>query len=171
MGLRLEWLLTISIVAIVSISFSLKLKNSHTKNSSFSKELEFVDTTFTQVDTAHMLNQTYATYGIRYRDGVLNMRNIKYHNDSIKYLYAKNGKLVKDFIYLDNDVFMKDRNGSEYRTQHAYYNQKDKILYIVSPFTISRGKNIFRGDKLVYNTYLKDISAKKIVGIFYTPQK
>ncbi len=171
MGLRLEWLLLLITVLIILVSFNVKLENGNSKISDFSKEIEFTNTTLTQVDTKHLLGQAYTTYGVRDKYGVLNMRNIKYHNDNIKYLYAKSAKYIKDFIYLDNDVFMKDNQGTEYKTQHAYYNQKNQILYITSPFILSRDKNIFKGKTLVYNTSLRDISAKKIDGIFYTPKK
>jgi len=154
MGIKLEFLLTIAIIGIISGSLMLKLHNTPVSSKVFTKEFDFIDTTLIEVDTGNMKSRVYATYGVRDK-GILTLDNLVYHSDAIEFLSANKGKYNDDMLYLDGDVVMQEKGGYKYKTQHAIYNQKTEILNITSPFTGVKGKNTLHGESLVYNTRKK----------------
>lgn len=170
MGLRLEFVLTVAIVGIVSGVMMLNLSSTSGKNKTFTKELEFTDTTLIEVDTQKMQGRSYSTYGVR-DNGILTLDNLVYHTDTIESLLAKKGRFEGDMLYLDGDVVLQEKDGYRYETQHATYDQKTEILNIIAPFTAYRGKNSMRGDTLRYDTRKKEAFGTAIDSVIYTSEK
>ncbi|MDQ7047369.1 MAG: LPS export ABC transporter periplasmic protein LptC [Sulfurovum sp.] len=148
----------------------MKLSNTLNKNKVFTKDLEFTDTTFIEVDTQKMQGWAFSTYGM-HNKGILTLDNIVFHTDNIDSLVAKKGKFIKDVLYLDGDVLMHEKDGYTYKTQHANYNQKTEILNITAPFTSTRGQNIMHGKTLSYDTVNKKVFGVEINAILYTTKK
>lgn len=170
MGIRLEYVLTIATIGIISGALMLKLHDTLVTSKTFTKEIEFTDTTLTEVDTATMKSRIYGTYGVRDR-GVLRVENIRYVDDKIEPLSADQGKIRGDILQLDGHVVMQEKDGYTYKTEHAVYNKKREILYITSPFTAIRGENIIKGKSLVYDARQKKATGKAVGTVFYTPDK
>lgn len=170
MGLRLEFVLTVAIVGIVSSVLMFKLSSTSSKNKAFTKELEFTNTTLIEVDTRKVLGRSYGTYGVR-ENGILTVDNLKYHTDTIESLLSKKGRFEGDMLYLDGDVVMQEKDGYTYETQHATYNQKTEILNIIAPFTALRDKNRMRGNTLRYDTRKKEAFGTTIDSVVYTSEK
>jgi len=170
MGLRIEWVLIFIIIAIVSSTFIFKVEyTAHDKNTSL-KELEFIDTTFIEVNQKGLLGYAFCNYGTR-ENSILYLDNIVYHNNVINSLLAKKGKYIDDMLYLDGNVILEEKDGYIYKTEHLEYNQKNKILNITSPFIAIRGKNIMKGDTFLYNMHLKEVFGTNINTTFYTSEK
>ena len=167
MGLKLEGVLAIFIIAIVLGVLSLDLENINTKDSVLKKDMEFTHTTFVEVDTQKRLSTLFGTYGIRYQYR-LDIDNLIYHTDNIESLVSKKGNYTSPILHLDGDVVMKEKDGYIYTTQHAIYNQKTQILNITSPFKAIRDKNIFIGETLIYHTLTKYAYATTVDAIVYT---
>ena len=170
MGLRLEWILAVVLVVIVSGVMLLKLSSTSAGNTISAKELEFTDTTLIEVDTTSIQAHSYSTYGVR-ENGVLILDNLVYHTDTIESLLAKKGRLEGDMLYLDGDVVLQEKEGYRYETQHASYDQKNEILNILSPFTAHRGKNSMLGDTLRYDMRKKEAFGTTINSVVYTSEK
>ena len=170
MELRLETILVLAIVVIVTGSVTLELDNSIKKNEIFTKELEFTNTTFTEVDTKKLQGRAYGTYGIR-DDGVLSLDNLVYFTETIKYLISDKGKYIGDEIYLNGNVILEENQGYNYKTQQASYNQKTEILNVTAPFVAISDKNIIKGDTLIYNTRKKEAYGTAIDAVLYTAEK
>ena len=170
MGLKLEFLLVLFVVGILTMAMTVKIKNSQAVNQTQTVELEFTDTTSIEVDTNKTLSVTYGTYGIR-DAGVLKMDNLRYHTDNIKLLRAKKGTLKGDEIYLDGDVVLNKEKGADYYTDHAVYNKKTGILLVTSPFKAIMDKNIMHGDTLRYDTKNKKAFATEVNAVVYTTEK
>jgi len=170
MGLKLEILLIIGFVFIIGLTTTLKLSNSTSTKQNQSKELEFIDTTFIEVDKEKLQAHSFATYGVR-DAGVLRLEHLVYKTDNIKLLLADKGRYLNNVLYLDGNVSLKEINGYLYRSEHAQYNQKTEILEISSPFTAYRNKNIFKGNWLVYDAHKKELNATRIDAIIYTSEK
>jgi len=170
MGVRLEIILSLAIVGIISGSLTVKLNNTAKGNEVFTKELEFTNTTFTEVDTIKMQGTAYSTYGIR-DNGVLTLDNFVYSTETIRSLVADKARYEGDVIYLDGNVMMAERDGHTYDTEHANYNQKTEIINITAPFVGLRGKNIYKGTTLWYNTRSKEAFAAMINAVVYTTEK
>ena len=163
---RVEPILIVLIVSIITLGVKIKLNSTTVKIVKSTKELDFYDTTIYEVDTKHLLDVIYTTYGVR-DSGVLKMKNIKYHSDSVESLVSKKGRYVNDILYLTKDIVMID-NGYKYTTQNLNYNQKTQILNITSPFKASNNINTFWGKSLKYYTNKKESYAKYTKAIFYT---
>lgn len=170
MGIRLEYVLTIASIGIISWALMLKLHDTLVTRTAFTKEIEFTDTTLTEVDTKTMKSRIFGTHGVRDK-GVLRVENIRYVDDKIEPLTAYQGTINGDILRLDGHVIMQEKDGYTYNTEHAVYNKKSEILYITSPFTAIRGENIIKGKSLVYDTHQKKASGKAVDTVFYTPDK
>jgi hypothetical protein len=170
MVLRLELVLTVATAGIVLGVMMLKVSSTSDSATVSTKELQFTDTTLTEVDTDTMQGRSYSTYGVRDK-GILTLDNLVYRTDTIEFLLAKKGRLEGDMLYLDGDVVLQEKDGYKYETQHASYHQKTEILNIISPFTAQRAKNSMQGDKLQYDMRKKEAFGTKIDSVVYTSKK
>ncbi|MBT8348180.1 MAG: LPS export ABC transporter periplasmic protein LptC [Sulfurovum sp.] len=170
MGVKLEVILTSAIIGIISGALLLKLGNTPVPTQVFTKEIEFTNTTLIEVDTDKMKSRAYTTYGVRDKD-VLTLDKIVYTGDRIESLSANKARFKDDFIHLDGDVVMQEKDGYKYETQHAIYNKETEILNITSPFTGVRGQNRIKGESMEYNTRKKKATGTSVGTVFYTPDK
>ena len=136
----------------------------------FTKELEFTDTTLTEVNTATMQGRSFGSYGIR-DAGVLTLYDINYHTNDIQSLRAKKGTYKGDKLYLDGNITVNQKEGFDYSAQHAVYNKKTKILDITSAFTGIMDRNTIHGYTLRYDTQKKEAFGKRIDAVVYTSEK
>jgi LPS export ABC transporter protein LptC len=170
MGLRLEIILSTFIVVIIFSIFMLKLTPSFSSTETLKKELEFTNTTFTEVNTEKLQGHLYGTYGVRYK-GILSLKNIEYNSETIHKIVADKGTYKGDLLYLYGHVVLDEEEGYTYETEQANYNQKTETLYITAPFVGIRNKNRIKGNTLVYNTRTKKTSGTRIDSVLYTTEK
>ena len=166
----LKFVLTVMIIVIISASLLVELRNTPSPGKASTKDLEFSNTTFIEVDTQKMQGWAFGTFGVRDK-GVLTLDNIVFHTHNIDSLIAKKGKYIKDILYLDGDVVMEEKDGYTYKTQHANYDQKSEILNITAPFTAVRGQNVMKGKTLRYDTAKKEAFGTNIDAVLYTTEK
>jgi hypothetical protein len=170
MGLKLEFILIFLTVGILAVALKVEIKDSKIKHNKLSKELEFTNTTFTEVDTNKTLGIAFGTYGVR-NAGVLTVDNLIYHTDSIEDLRAKKGKYIGDKIYLDYNITVHQKEGSDYKAEHAVYDKKSEILNVTSPFTAVINGNVMYGDSLVYDTRKREAFGTNVKAVVYTKEK
>ncbi len=170
MGVRIELVLFAAIVIIIGGSLGMKLNDRVNGYQGLIKELEFTDTTFTEVDTEKLQSRAFGTYGVK-EEGVLTINNLRYETETIKSLVAKKGTHRGKSIYLEGDVVLEDSGGYTYRTQQAEYNQKTEILNITAPFVASKEKNIIKGDTFTYDTKKEEAYGTVIDAVIYTVDK
>ena len=170
MGIKLEYVLTIAVVGIISGSLMLKLRNTPVKTNVFTKEVEFTNTTLIEVDTNNIKSRVYATYGVKDKS-VLTLDNVVYLSDKIESLSANKARLKGDFLHLDGDVVLQEKDGYKYKTENAIYNKKTQILHITSHFTGVKGQNIIEGESMEYNVRKKKAKGTTVGTVFYTPDK
>jgi len=170
MGLKLELLLAILIVAMLSIAYKVKLTDDVSMKQTAKKEIEFADTTFTEVDTEKLRAVFYGTYGVRSR-GILTVDNLIYHTDTIELLLADKGRYIDSKVYMDGNIRMKQKEGFNYKAQHAVYDKKTAILTITSTFTAVMDKNIVHGNTGWYDSRRKMLFAKEVDAAVYTAEK
>jgi len=167
MGLKLETIITLGIIAIIATVFMLKITDGTTAVNTVTKELEFTNTTFTEVDTSDMKGRVFSTYGVRDK-GVLTLDNLRYHTDNIELLSAKKGRYEGDKLYLDGDIVLKQKEGFDYSAEHAVYHTKTEILHITSAFEAVMDANIIHGYTLQYDTRKKEAFSREINAVVYT---
>jgi len=170
MGIKIEHLLFIAIVLIIGGSLTMKLNDTGHEKNRLIKELEFTNTTFTEVNTSTLQSRAYGTYGIK-EEGVLTIENLRYETETIKSLVANKGVYMGNIIYLEGDIELHDNNGYTYQTQQAEYNQNTEILNLTAPFVAFRDKNIIKGDTLTYDTKHKVAFGTVIDAVIYTIDK
>ena len=170
MGIKLEYILIIILLVTIFMTTTVKLTSSMGKIQTANKDLEFINTTFTEVDTQKMQAKLYSPYGVRKSD-VLMLDNVNYNTPNIKSLLADKASYSNNILNLDGNVTLTETIGYIYKTEHAMYNQKEEILTITSPFVAYMDKNIFRGNTLIYNAITKEANATKIDAIVYPTEK
>jgi hypothetical protein len=170
MGLKLELFLVVLIAFTSVVTMSMNLRSQNKTVVRIQKELEFTDTTFTEVTTKGREGVAYGVHGIRSK-GVLVVDELKYHNDTIDLLLADRGTYKKDRLYLDGNVSLYQKSGFDYHTDHAYYDKHTAILYATSPFVASMGKNVMRGKTMAYHTQSKEVYASEVEAVLYTDEK
>lgn len=166
----LKFILTFLIIVIISVSLLVELTNTKNQGKAFTKNLEFTNTTFIEVNTEIMQGWIYATFGVR-DQGVLTLENLVFHTDNIESLIANKGKLMNDVLFLDGDVMMQDKDGYTYKTQHANYHKKTEILNITAPFIALRAQDVIQGKTLRYNMVKKEIFASYVDAVLYSTEK
>ncbi len=169
MGLKFELLLVVLIVLTSAVTMTTKLHEHNSKTASDSKELEFTDTTFTEVTPQKRVGVSFAAHGVR-AGGILKVEHLRYYNDTIKELLADRGTYRENLIYLDGNVSLRQTAGFDYYTQHAYYDKKYEVLYVPSPFTAYRGEDVMHGATLRYNTKSKEAYATMIDAVLHTAE-
>ncbi len=170
MGIKLEVLLGVSILLILAAAYTVRLSDNVTSNATPQKELEFTDTTFTEVNTKTLVSTAFGTYGVR-KDGVLTIRNLVYHTASIEHLWADEGRYMGDRVSLDGNIRIKQKEGFHYSAEHATYNKQNGILLITSRFTATMDKNTLHGNTARYDTRRKVFVGKEIDAVVYTAEK
>ncbi len=170
MGLKLEFILILLVAVILSVALTVRIHNEKVVLKVNNKELEFHDTTFTEVDTNKTIGVAYGTYGVRVLE-VLTVKNFRYHNDSIDQLRSKVAIFKGDKIFLDNNVVLNQEEGSDYFTEHAVYDKKTEILDVTAPFKAVKGKNVMFGDTMRYWTQKKKMFATNVDAVVYTKEK
>jgi hypothetical protein len=170
MGLKLEFLLVVLIVLTSVVTMSVKLRTQHPDDTGAQKELEFTNTTFTEVTTQKREGVAFGVHGVR-SAGILRVKSLRYHNDTIDLLLADTGTYRGDHLYLDGNVTLHQRDGFDYWTEHAYYDKKKAILYATSPFIATKGKNRIDGKSMAYHTVKKVLRAISVDAVVYTAEK
>jgi len=170
MVIKLELLLVVLIVTMLSVAYSVKLSDDISAKKTSRKEMEFTHTTLTEVNTEKLVSTSYGVYGIR-KDGILTIKELVYHTDSIERLVSDSGRYVGERVYLDGHIRLKQKEGFFYQAEHAVYNKKTEILEITSKFTAKMNQNIVHGDNARYDTRKKILSAQKINAVVYTAEK
>jgi len=170
MGIKLEYILMVIIVVTISITTTVKLTSSQNKTKNFTKELEFLDTTFIEVDTQKMYANLYTPKGIR-KNGILILTELQYSTPTIDTLLANSGRYKDNILHLDGNVTLTEIKGNIYKTEHAIYDQKKEVLTVTSPFVAYMDKNIFKGATLIYNAITKETNATMVDAVVYPTEK
>jgi len=170
MGVKIELVLFVTVVFIIGGSLTIRLNDSTKGQEKLLKELEFTNTTFTEVDTKKLQSRAYGTYGVR-EDSILTINNVRYQTENIKSLVAKQATYRDENIYLEGNVVLHDAHGYTYHTQQAEYNQKTEILNITAPFVALKNESTIKGDTLTYNTRNKEAYGTIIDAVIYTIEK
>jgi len=170
MGLKLEIFLIVMILIILSSGYAIKISNDTSLKKLSTKELEFTQTIFREVDTNKTNSVASSTYGVR-DAGTLTLHDLQYHSDKLELLFAKRGIYKGDKIYLDDNVSVIQKEGFSYYTEHAIYDKKMQIVDIPSAFTAVMNENIIRGSSLLYDVRHKEALGKHIDAVVYTMEK
>ena len=170
MGIKLEAVIVLFIVIIVSTTYFFKISDIKSTPADTSKQLEFKKTTLIEVDTERMLSNIDCSYGVKKND-TLSLSDIVYYSKNINSLRSKSGSYSQGILYLDGDIKLKQKDGYTYNAEHAVYNTKDEILKILTGFTININKSVIGGAELEYNAKTKVVKSKNINAIVYTAEK
>ncbi len=167
MAIRLEWLVLLLILFTVGTTMTVQLGNRGTKTTLEGKELEFINTTFIEVDTIDRLSKSFVQKGILHK-GILYLEHLKYQSKNISSLIADNAQYRKSLLVLKGNIAINDSQGYTYRTQSARYYQNSGILKVNTRFKATLGKNIIYGASLDYNSVTKEMNATHLDAVIYT---
>ena len=148
-------------------SYFVKLSDQSDTLSNNTKELEFHDTTFFEVDQNGMLGKASVKRGTS-NAGVLYLKSLKYHTDTIRMLRADSATLEEKKLYLDGNIRLNQKEGFVYEADNAVYDKDTKILQVTSPFRAILKKSVIKGRKLVYDTGRKEANASMIDAVLFT---
>lgn len=170
MGIRLEHIITIVIGLILVSFFLIKVDQKSLEKSESSKELSFSDTRLIEVDTQNMLGLAHSRYG-EVENKRLTLSDIVYHTDKVNLLRAQKGIYEGDYLILEGNVTLNQKEGFDYTAEKAVYNKKSQILTIDSSFEAHLNENKISGTYLVYNVKEKTVTGQNIKAEVYTLEK
>jgi len=170
MGIKLEMVLVVMIVLIISTATRVTLTNTEASTNGSHKEMEFKDTTFIEVDMDKMLAKAYSSHGIR-ENSILTLEDLKYQTHNIESLVADKAIYDSDILTLEGNVSMHEKEGFDYATTHARYNQKTEILEVNAPFVAKMDQNIISGSSMRYDAVKKEAQGTAIDAVVYTVEK
>jgi len=161
MGLKLE-LILVSLIIITSVyMMSVKLRDHNRRYKDNGKELEFYDTTFTEVNTTGVMNVSYGVKGERIK-GVLYIDRFFYTDNDIAFLKAAKAKDDGKTIYLEGKVRAKRYDGFKYQTEQAKYDKKAEIMEATAPFVAYKPPNTLTGNSMRYDVKHKELYATHV---------
>lgn len=167
MAIKLETVLYVSILCVIALSLSTKQENKDAVISTSKKELEFTNSTFSEVNSTNQLSQSFAKHGIQV-NGVLTLNNILYGGQKLKFLKADKAVYDGNISTLYGDVVLKQENGFGYKTDKAIYDMNKQFVYIPNAFVANMNGNTMRGKELKYNIQQQNVKANNIHAILYT---
>lgn len=170
MGVRLEPLLIGAILLTVLLGYFVKFKDTIPPQAPFTKELEFTDTYFIEVDEKRSQRRLFSRYGV-YDKEVLHLKGVTLHTEDIEMLVADDANFSKERITLLGNVKFYEKEGYLYTTQEAEYNQISRILTLKTPFEAQIGNTLIHGKSLQYNTQTKRLQATDIDAIVNSIKK
>jgi hypothetical protein len=170
MALKIEYIIVLFIVLTIlfSLSFNTEKEKEVTAGVA-TKDLQFQDTIFREVDKNSTISSAFAVQGIQI-DNTLKLKNIKFSNSDIKYIVGNAGTYKGDIITLKGNVKMLATNGFYCETQSASYDKNKKILDILKPFSAHMDKNRLLGDTLRYLFDEKMISVENPQATIFTTE-
>jgi len=152
---------------IFTASYTVKISDQDGELLGSTKELEFHDTTFLEVDQNGMLGKASVVTGIQ-DAGILHLKYLQYHTDTIRLLRADSATLEEKKLYLDGNITLDQKDGFYYEADDAIYDKRTKILQITSPFRAMLKRNVIEGRALVYDTKHKEVRASMIEAVLFT---
>jgi hypothetical protein len=161
MAIRIEWILMLSIVFVVSLAYEYKISNKMSSNTQTNKDLEFYDTVFSKVDTKSLINKIDTRYGVL-QSKILRVKTIDYQDAQVDKLTANKAVIKDDTITLDGNVSIYLKDGLECFSQKAIYNKKLSKLNIPTQFFANMQKDRINGNDLIYDLDTKIALASKI---------
>jgi lipopolysaccharide export system protein LptA len=167
MAIKLETWLYVAIFIVIAFSLSSKQENKDAVVSSLKKELEFTNSTFSEVNSTTQLSQSFATSGIQI-NSVLTLNDISYSGQKLKLLKANKAVYDGNHSTLYGDVILKQENGFEYKTDKAIYDINNQFVYIPNSFVATMDDNTINGKDLKYNISAQNAKASNIHAILYT---
>ncbi|MFA7027450.1 MAG: hypothetical protein WC163_05655 [Sulfurovum sp.] len=170
MGVRLEYIITALIALVVTSFFLIKVEPVSREKSGNTRELAFGDTRLIEVDTQRILGLAHSRYG-EYAEKELKLYEIVYHTDRINFLRAEQAVYRGDYLKLEGNVTLNQKEGFDYMAQRASYNKKSQVLTIDSSFEAHLNKNIITGTDLVYDMKEKSATAQRVKAVLYTLEK
>lgn len=167
MAIKLETWLYIAIIVIMIFTLSLKQENKNASVATSKKELEFTNSTFSEVNATTQLSQAFAKTGVQV-NGVLTLNDIFYSGKKLKSLKANKAVYDGNISTLYGGVVLKQENGFEYKTDKAIYDINNQFVYIPNSFVATMDDNTINGKDLKYNISAQNAKASNIHAILYT---
>jgi len=161
MALRIEYILLLSLAILTIFIFIEKPTNIKAIKSNSSKEVYFKNFSLLELDENGVKNQLIASEATKDKNSFYLIDINITHNKTHK-LLAKKAKYIKDFIYLEDNVWLKRDDGFKFWTNSLKYKIKEKIAYTDRNFIINIHTNHISGKELYYNLNTKIVSAKDI---------
>jgi lipopolysaccharide assembly outer membrane protein LptD (OstA) len=167
MAIKLETFLYIAIFIVIAFTLSLKQENKDAAIATSKKELEFTNSTFSEVNTTAQLSQAFTKSGIQ-ENGVLTLNDITYSGQKLKSLKANRAVYDGNISTLYGNVVLKQESGFEYTTDKAIYDINKQFIYVPNSFLAKMNDNTMNGKDLKYNISTQNAEATNIHAILYT---
>ncbi len=161
MALRIEYILILALIIITIFIFTEKPNNIKAIESNSSKEIYFKKFSLLEIDENGVENQLVASEATKDKNSFY-LIDINITHKKIHTLLAKKAVYIKNFIYLEGNVWLKRDDGFSFWTNDLNYRIKDKIAYTNRGFIIDMNKSKISGKELYYNLNTENISAKEI---------
>jgi hypothetical protein len=169
MAVKIQWVLIFFIVITLMLSFSLRFDN-NSHESGITKELNFKNTIFTEVDTNGVVSYANVKNGEQ-TDGVLTMHDISFDKMNDTKVVADKAIYQKDEIILSGNVKINQKNGFAFNSQKAVYNTRNGKITSKDKYNATLNGNILTGNNFSYDTKKSNATSGNIHATLYTQDK
>jgi|GEM_PF-1170424 len=163
----------VSLIIIATVASIVKLQTTtlkSTKTVKSEKEVEFTHAKIIEVDSTQIKSITDAKSIYKTKESFI-LTDIVFQNSFSDLLSANKAIQKGKELHFYQDVTFKRRNGFQYFTNHAIYDQVDEKLIINERFKSIRQEDTFLGKSMVYYAKRDYVDAKQVDSILSLEEK
>jgi hypothetical protein len=159
--MKIEYIFFIGFVTAFVLGLAMQPYMTSQKEPSSMIEVEFENFLLTQTDEEGFKGVLKGTSAQKYSDLLMIKSPFAYDKEGAT-VEGKTAKLVKDNLYIDEDVIITTPEGARLLSESILYDTKKQTFETLAPFTAYYGEHIVKGRKLWYADSIvrsKDIKA------------
>ncbi len=161
MGLRIEYILLISLAVLFKFVFMERPANIKAMEPNSSKELYFKNLYLVDLSENGVDNQLMSSSVVKYKNS-FELKDINVTYEKIHTVLAKKAVYKYDTLYLEDNISLKKGDEFSFVTKSLVYDMNEKIANSDGGFILDINGSRVVGEKLYYNLEREEVSADAI---------
>ncbi len=161
MALRIEYMILLFLVVVLSSLFLLRPNSVHVVESNGTTELMFQQFTLMELDEQGVANQLSASLAVKDKS-YFKLKDVNVSYQKSQHLLAKNARYEDKFLYLKDQVRIQRDDGLSFETEDLVYALSKGEIHTEKSFSIEMNQSRIGGEKLHYNLKSRRVFADKI---------
>jgi len=161
MGLRVEYILLVSLAILFGFIFMEQPNDVKAIESNSSKELFFENLSLIDLSENGIDNQLLASSVVKYKDS-FEFANIDVNYKKTHTILAKKAVYRDNIVYLNDNISLKKGDEFSFTTNSLVYSIDDEIAHTDGAFVLDINDSRVIGEKLYYDLDIEEVSANAI---------
>lgn len=147
--MKIEYVFFAGFVLALALGLAMQPYMTSQNGASSLVEVEFKNFLLTQTDEEGFKGVLKGTNAQKYKDLLMISDPFAYDKEGAT-VEGKTAKLIKDNLYIDEDVIITTPEGAKLLSRSVLYDTKKQTFETLAPFTAYYGEHIVKGQKLWY---------------------